>query len=236
MKQTLDVIAFDADDTLWHNETLYHAMGAEFKRLMARYRNEDGLEEQLYQTEVRNIHAFGYGIKSFVLSMIETAVTVTAGEVSGADVGRLVAMAKENLTAPVQLLDHVEETVARLAGKFTLMIITKGDLLDQHSKVTRSGLADYFAFVEVVNEKDAGNYRRILDRYRINPERFMMVGNSLKSDVLPVAALGGHAVHIPYEITWAHEAVPDHAAAEASYHELAHIGQLPALVERLTGG
>jgi putative hydrolase of the HAD superfamily len=228
-----DIIAFDADDTLWHNERLYVDAQARFAQLLSRYHKPEWINERLYQTESQNIQHFGYGIKAFALSMIETAVELTEGRLSGQDVQFLINLAKEMISAKVQLLDHVSETIPQLAANYQLMVITKGDLLDQESKITRSGLGNYFQHIEVVSQKTRETYERIMKKYSIAPERFLMIGNSLKSDIWPILELGGNAVYIPYETTWLHEAADSPAEDQARYYSLQHMGQLPALIERL---
>ncbi len=233
MTVMIEVIAFDADDTLWHNETLYSAAQVRFQELLAPYGPDDGVLDELYKTEMANLPHFGYGIKSFTLSMIETAIRVSGGEISSSEIHAIVEIAKEMKQAPVQLLDHVDEVIHTLAESYRLMLITKGDLLDQQRKIDRSGLAPYFSRVEVVTDKTDEVYREMLEKHGILPEQFVMVGNSLRSDILPVVSLGAHAVHIPYHLTWAHEAVPAQPGDAQRYVELAHIGLLPEFVGRL---
>lgn len=228
-----DVIAFDADDTLWHNERLYTGAQARFAQLLSQYHDPEWIAERLFQTETQNIVHFGYGIKAFALSMIETAVVLTEGRVSGQDVQAVINLAKEMLSAEIELLDLVDETIARLSTIYPLMVITKGDLLDQESKIRRSGLGAYFRYVEVVSDKTSAAYGRVLQRHAIEPSRFLMVGNSLRSDVLPVLELGGNAIHIPYETTWAHEAAAPPPLGQPGYYALESIGELPELLERL---
>ena len=229
----IDVIAFDADDTLWHSETLYADAQTRFRELLVAYGGDHEVLDELYQTEMANLPCFGYGIKSFALSMIETAIRVSGGEIPAGKIQVIIDVAKEMKQAPVSLLDHVEQVIRVLSGTHRLMLITKGDLLDQERKVAYSGLAPYFESVEVVTEKTADVYRTLLAKHRIAPERFVMIGNSLRSDVLPVVSLGAHAVYIPYHITWAHETVPMHSEEGEGYVELEHIGLLPELVGRL---
>jgi putative hydrolase of the HAD superfamily len=229
----IDIIGFDADDTLWYSETLYARAQGQFETLLSRYSQGDGVLQALYETEMRNLPLYGYGIKSFALSMIETAVRLTDGSMKGADVLAILHIAREMLEAPVELLDGVAEVIPALAGRCTLMLITKGDLQDQEIKLRRSGLASHFSLVEIVYDKSVEIYRSLLEGHGIPPERFLMVGNSLRSDVLPVVELGGHAVHIPFDITWQHEQVAMPDAMLARYSELAHIGLLPPVVERL---
>lgn len=229
----LDLIAFDADDTLWHSEQLYVATQRKVERLLTESYGLDGLAQALYRTEMRNLPLYGFGIKAFALSTIETAVRLTGGRIRGDEVGQIVAWAQEMLEAEVELLDHVQATVARLSRSHTLLVVTKGDLLDQERKLARSGIADYFAGIEVLPDKDQKRYRALLGRHGIDARRFLMVGNSLRSDVLPVVALGGQAVYIPATVTWAHEAVDAPGPEVGGYHHLAHMGLLPALIEQL---
>jgi len=227
-----DVIAFDADDTLWHNMALYESTQNNLALLLADYIDADALDKKLFATETLNIRYFGYGIKSFTLSMIETAVEITNGNIQGDIILKILGFAKDMLTAPVQLIDHVPDVLAQVAASYELMIITKGDLLDQQGKVDRSGLAGYFSKIEVVSEKNPETYARILQAHRIDPRRFLMAGNSLKSDVLPVMAIGGTAVHIPHALTWAHEEVKIEPGIGIKHIELEHIGLLPAWLEK----
>lgn len=226
-----DFIAFDADDTLWHNEIIYSLTQDKLKQLLSTYRNTDTLEDDLYAVERRNLHYFGYGIKSFTLSMIETAIELTDGQVQGRDIKKIITFAREMLETPTQLLEQVEETIATLSKTHNLMIITKGDLFDQETKIAQSGLTNYFTHIEIVSEKTPDIYKALLDKYGIAPQRFLMVGNSLRSDVLPVVEIGGQAVHIPYHITWQHEATSNES--QADYFELKHIGLLPDFIQTL---
>ncbi len=226
-------IAFDADDTLWHNETLYATAQDTFKQYLARYADANTVMQHLYDKEMQNLKYYGYGIKSHTLSMIETAIELSAGEIQGTEIQKIIDIAKDMLTSDVDLLPHTEETLDILAQDHQLMVITKGDLLDQQSKLMRSGIRSYFHYVEVVSHKTPETYAHILAKHEIAPERFLMVGNSLKSDVLPVLELGSHAVYIPYHITWAHETV-EHQPEQNGYYRLEHLGQLPNLIERLT--
>lgn len=227
-----DIIAFDADDTLWENERNYRRTEQIFKDLLTPYHEPAWIEERLFQTEMRNMQHFGYGIKPFGLSMIETAVELTEGRVSGTEIQVILDAVKGMLTAPIELLPHVAETIPLLAGQAPLMLITKGDLLDQESKVARSGLAQHFRHVEIVSDKTEKHYAGLLARHAIAPERFLMVGNSLRSDILPVLALGGTAVYVPHPLTWAHENGESPLGNER-FFELAHIGLLRELVKKL---
>jgi putative hydrolase of the HAD superfamily len=227
----LDLIAFDADDTLWHTEHLYSDAQDRFAQLLAPYGVAEPIEHKLFAIESANLRYFGFGIKSFALSMIETAIALTAGQISGHDIQRVIDLAKEMLSADVQLLEHAEEVIARLAQDFPLMIITKGDLLDQESKIERSGLGRHFKHIEIVSDKTRDSYAALLARHNLRPAGFLMVGNSLRSDVLPVLAIGARAVHIPYRLTWAHEHVTPEELNGANYAELEHLGQLVELIQ-----
>ena len=226
------VVGLDGDDTLWHNESIFAATHDRFRAMVERYAPGAGIDERLLATERRNLELFGYGVKGFGLSLIETAITVTDGRIGAHDVARIVDWTKDMLRHPVDLLDGAAETVADLATCYRLVLITKGDFFHQESKVARSGLAEHFDVVEIVAEKDAASYRRVLARAGVDPATFVMVGNSLRSDVLPVLDIGGRAVHIPYQLTWAHEQVVDHDTEGRRYTELRDIRELPALLAR----
>ncbi len=222
-------IALDADDTLWHNETLFADAQQRFRDKMSRYAAADRVDEVLYKAEMRNLSYFGYGIKGFTFSLIETAVELSEGRILGKEIQWIIDMAKEMIKASVVLLDGVDEVINRIAPHVSLMLVTKGDLMDQENKLARSGLANHFKAVEIVSDKTATTYSAIMTRYGIAPESFLMVGNSLRSDVLPVIEAGGHAVYIPYALIWAHEThveVGDH-----DYTEMASIRELPAYLE-----
>ena len=230
-----DVIGFDADDTLWHNERLFATAQESFQALLAQYHSPDWIAARLYEAEVRNLPHFGYGVKAFALSMVETAVELTEGRISGRDIQAVVDIAKEMLAAEVELLDHAAETVSRLAGTYRLLLITKGDLRDQERKVRKSGLEPHFAEVEIISEKDTSIYRRLLARHGIAPEEFVMVGNSLKSDILPVLDLGGSGVYVPYRTTWEAERAdpPSEAAAGGRFFTIPNLHALPPLLEKI---
>jgi putative hydrolase of the HAD superfamily len=232
-KQTFDMIAFDADDTLWHNETLFHLTHEKFENLLSEYHTAAWIKEKLYQTEIRNLKYFGYGIKGFTLSMIETAIELTESRVTGKEIQRIIDFAREMVKAPVELLEHVEATIASLTEKYPLMLITKGDLFDQESKIARSGLCDYFKHIEILSTKNVDMYREVLKKYNLDAQRFLMIGNSLKSDVLPVLEIGGQGVFVPYHLCWEHEKVEDSQLEEKHYHQLEHIGLLPGLIKYL---
>jgi len=193
-----DMIAFDADDTLWHNETLFTLTQSSFRDLLAPYLLRPWTGEELYATELRNLQHFGYGIKGFTLSMIETAIELTSADLPVAVIQQIIGLGKAMLAAPVELLDHVAEVLPALAAAAPLLLLTKGDLFDREAKIARSGLAPHFRHIEIVSDKTPQSYSALLAKYAVPPERFLMVGNSLRSDIVPVIALGGRAVHIPY--------------------------------------
>ena len=230
----LDVIAFDADDTLWHTEHLYSDAKHKLAVVLGRYIDATTLEADLDEIEVGNIGVYGYGVKSFTLSMIEAAVKLTDGQIMGTEILEIVDLARGMLSADVELLEHVHDTVHALAADHRLMVITKGDASEQMPKLARSGLLDAFPYVEVVGSKTEDVYRRLLAKHRLAPEHFLMVGNSLKSDILPVLALGGYAVYVPSDVLWSHEWVDAPPADNDRYFELTDIGQLPELIEELT--
>ncbi len=227
-----DVVALDADDTLWHNEGLYVETRSRLQELLSAYVDEELVAERLHETEMRNLSRYGYGIKSFTLSMIESAIELTGGQIAAPEIAEILHLGKAMLGVEVMLLDHVPETVRALSERYELMVITKGDLLDQETKLERSGIAEYFRRVEVVSHKRPEVYARLLKKHGIAPERFVMAGNSLRSDVLPVVEIGGHAVHVPYAITWEHEHVEEPGGG---YHRVDHLRELPALLEQIGG-
>ncbi len=227
------IVAFDADDTLWHNERLYVRAQEQLKTLLSNYVADEQMDERLYQTEMRNLDHFGYGIKAFALSMIETAIELTGGRISAADIRQIIDNARDMMVADVELLDHVEEALGVLATDHALMLITKGDLRDQERKIAHSGLAQHFRYVEIVSDKARDNYSALLKRLAVAPADFLMVGNSLRSDILPVLELGGTAVYVPQELTWVHESGELPPASQPGFHQVEHLGQLPALVARL---
>jgi putative hydrolase of the HAD superfamily len=203
------VIAFDADDTLWRNEDIFIHAQDEFINLLLPYHDETYIRSHLGDVQIQNLEHFGYGIKGFTLSMIETAIELTEGRISGNEIHKIIQLAKCMLASPVELLPNVENVLSKLEGKARLFVITKGDLLDQESKLARSGIAEYFEAIEIVSDKTSDAYQQILQRHNISTEHFLMVGNSLKSDILPVLDLGAQALHVPYHSTWDHEKVTD---------------------------
>ncbi len=208
----IEVIALDGDDTLWHSEQLFVDTQSAFRELLAPYvdLDDDALDTRLEEVERRNLPTFGYGVKAYTLSLLETAIEVTSGAIPSQHLQSVLDLGKVLLDHPVQLLDGVAEAVDALTDRYRVMVLTKGDLLHQESKVARSGLAELLWQVEIVSEKDEATYRRVLDRWSIEPSTFVMVGNSVRSDVLPALAVGANAVHVPYHVTWVLEQVePD---------------------------
>jgi len=229
-----DLIAFDADDTLWHNERLYEQIQIKLADLLIDYADRETVVQRLYDTEMANLEYYGYGIKSFTLSMIETAVELCNGKITGPQIRQIIDFKKEMLPPGVELLDQVAKTIGTLSRSYSLMVLTKGDLRDQQWKLSHSGIGDHFEYVEIVSEKSEQVYAALLQKYDITAPRFLMVGNSLRSDILPIVALGGRAVHIPYHITWQHETVDTPHLDQNGYYELDHIGQLPELLNSLS--
>ncbi len=230
----IKTIAFDADDTLWINETIFTSTREKIERIISAYETTKPLEDTLYETEIKNLKIFGYGIKGFILSTIETCIEITDGRISSEEIHQIVELGKEMLKHPVQILPYVENTLKTLKSNFQLMIITKGDLFDQESKIARSGLADYFNFIEVVSEKKPKNYRDTLRKYGIDTKEFLMIGNSLKSDILPISEIGGKAIHIPFHTTWEFEKVATAITVKQNYETLSSMKNLVKLIEQIT--
>ena len=201
------LVGFDGDDTLWHSEGYFRAAHAEFEAIVGNYVDlaDAGLHERLLETERRNIKLFGYGAKGMTLSMVETAIALTGQRIGAADIHRIVELGKAILAHPVELLPGIRAAVEAVARERPVVLVTKGDLFHQEAKVRACGLADLFQRIEIVSEKDAGTYARVLAEFSLEPGRFAMVGNSLRSDIEPVLRLGGWGVHMPYHVTWAHE-------------------------------
>ena len=224
------VIAFDGDDTLWRNEDLFTLSQARYRALLAAHADLEvqDLDERLAATERRNLATYGYGVKGFTLSMIETAIEITQGAIPATDIAVILRLGQAMLAHPTEVLDGVREVLATLKARdHELWLITKGDLFDQESKIARSGLEPFFTRIEIVSEKDQATYRRILRRAGVDAGEFAMVGNTVRSDILPVLALGARAFHVPYHTTWAHEAAPA-PEGHAGFVVLDRIGDLPA--------
>lgn len=231
-----DVIAFDGDDTLWHNESLYQMGRRRFEALLAKYGVTEIDERRVDEIEIRNLPYYGYGAMSFVLSLIEAAIELTGGAMTSTDIQDLLMLGKEMLSTAVELFEGVAETLAILAQQRSLVLITKGDLQHQQSKVTNSGIQGFFKQVEIVSDKTPAVYQGILARLGVPAERFLMVGNSMRSDILPVLALGGWAVHVPHHLTWSHEAVEPPDGPLDRFYEIERLDQLPELLSLLEAG
>ena len=230
--RAIEMIAFDADDTLWHNEAYFRRGEERFCELLAPWARADHLSERLYETERRNLARFGYGAKGFTLSLIETALDVTEHRVPGSVIAEIVQLGKEILDQPVEVVDGAADTIHALAPHYRMIVVTKGDLLHQESKAARSGLADHFELVEIVSEKDCTTYARALRKVGVDPARTCMVGNSVRSDVLPMLALGGFAVHVPYPVTWAMEEADGPEPGHPRFARVDTLGDLPSVVAR----
>lgn len=205
--KNIKVIGFDADDTLWVNETYFRDAEEKFTTLIEGYETKNKIDQELFRMEIKNLELYGYGIKGFVLSMIESALDLSNNNVSNDTLSKILEIGKDMISHPVELLDDVEDVLKELSKKYRLIVLTKGDLLDQERKLKRSNLLDYFHHVEVLSDKKEQNYQNLLDHLEINVSEFLMVGNSLKSDVLPLVNIGAQAIHVPFHTTWQHEEV-----------------------------
>jgi putative hydrolase of the HAD superfamily len=229
---TLSAIGFDADDTLWQNERFFRLTEKRFAGLLAAHTDAEHLSLRLFEAEKRNLGLYGFGIKGFTLSMIETAIEVTGGRIPAAVIREILDAGRDMLSHPVETLPHVKETLRDLAGCYRLIMITKGDLFDQERKLAQSGLGDFFDAVEIVSDKTAATYERIFTRHADGPDRSMMVGNSLKSDVLPAIEAGGWGIHVPHTLTWAIEHA-EPPVNEPRFRQLEHLGELTGLISQI---
>ena len=234
MSRALTTIGFDADDTLWQNEQFFRLTEKRFAELLADHAAPDHLLERLLEAEKKNLATYGFGIKGFTLSMIETALEVTESRVPASVIGEIVAAGREMLAHPVETLPGVRETLERLSGDYRLVMVTKGDLFDQERKLAASGLGELFAAVEIVSDKSAATYERVFARHGDGAERAMMVGNSLKSDVVPAITAGAWGIFVPHPLTWVLEHV-EPPVANPRFREIATLGDLPALIDGLRG-
>jgi len=224
----IKVIAFDADDTLWVNEPYFQETEEKFCELLAPYLSRHTLSQELFKTEIANLRLYGYGIKGYILSMIEAALLISNNTIGNEAIAKILQYGKELLEKPIELIDGVEETLQALQERFKLVVATKGDLLDQRRKLHNSGLGKYFHHIEVMSDKQERDYLDLVKRLEIAASEFLMIGNSLKSDVLPVLGIGGHAIHIPFHTTWAHERV-DHKVEHANFRDFEKIAQVLSL-------
>ncbi len=230
MYRNIKVIGFDADDTLWVNETYFREAELAFGQLMQKYETINQIDQELFKIEIKNLPIYGYGIKGFVLSMVEAAIKLSNGQVSNKSMKAIIDIGKNMLNKPVELLDGVEEVLKTLSQTHRLILATKGDLLDQERKLEKSGLLKYFHHIEVMSEKKEPDYTKLLSHLDIQPNEFLMVGNSLKSDILPLVALGAHAVHVPFHTTWQHEQVCESTVDNNKYQTLEKISDINAYI------
>jgi putative hydrolase of the HAD superfamily len=226
--QNIKVIGFDADDTLWINETYFRAAEEAAGLLLSHYETPNKIDQELFKMEIKNLPTYGYGVKGFVLSMVELAIELSNGTVSNTVISEMLKIGKDMINKPIELLDGVEETLSTLSRDYRLIVATKGDLLDQERKLEKSGLLKYFHHIEVLSEKQETNYSKLLKHLDIKPEAFLMVGNSLKSDILPLVNIGAKAIHVPFHTTWQHEKV---SKKEANGSEFRTVNSLAEILD-----
>ncbi|MDW5288227.1 HAD family hydrolase [Formosa sp. PL04] len=222
----IKVIGFDADDTLWVNETYFRDAEAEFGKLLSKFETINQIDQELFKMELKNLPIYGYGIKGFVLSMVEMALEISNNTVSNTTIKAILDIGKDMINKPVELLDGVESVLKTLSESYRLIVITKGDLLDQERKLKQSGLLHYFHHIEVVSDKKEANYSNLLNHLDINPTEFLMVGNSLKSDILPLINIKAQAIHVPFHTTWAHEQVTEQETNGKAYKTVQRLTDL----------
>ena len=213
----IKVIGFDADDTLWVNETFFREAEQQFANLLSPFETINKIDQELFKKEMDNLTLYGYGIKGFMLSMIESAIEISNGNISNQSIKQILSIGKDMLNKPVELLDGIEKVIQHLSTKYRLILCTKGDLLDQERKLKKSNLTQYFHHVEVMSEKKKEDYTKVLSHLDIAPREFLMVGNSLKSDILPLIDIGSQAIHIPFHTTWQHEKVDSNKLDSSQY-------------------
>ena len=227
----IKVIGFDADDTLWVNETYFREAEEAFAALLSKYETKNKIDQELYKMEMKNLSTYGYGVKAFVLSMVESALDLSNNNVSNKTIAAILDLGKDMLEKPVDLLDDVELVLKQLAKTHRLILATKGDLLDQEKKLEKSGLIKYFHHIEVLSDKKETDYSKLLKRLDVKPSEFLMIGNSLKSDILPLINLGAQAIHVPFHTTWAHEQVTEQEKEGKLYNTLASIKDVLKLIK-----
>jgi putative hydrolase of the HAD superfamily len=226
----IKVIGFDADDTLWVNETYFRDAELEFAKLMAPYETANKVEQELFKKEMENLPLYGYGIKGFVLSMVEMAVEISNNSMSNETVTKILNIGKDMLDAPVELLDGVEDILKHISQDYKLIVLTKGDLLDQERKLKKSNLTSYFHHIEVMSDKQEVNYSKVLAHLEIAPSEFLMIGNSLKSDILPLVNIGAEAIHIPFHTAWLHEQVSEQETKNKAYKTITSLLELKRIL------
>jgi len=227
--KAIKIIAFDADDTLWVNEPLFQEVEIRFCEIMEDYLSQHHTSQELFKTEMSNLALYGFGVKSFMLSMIETAIRVSEGTISLKAIDKIIELGKVLLNQPIELIDGIKDVLNSLYGKYKLVVATKGDLLDQERKLDKSKLGPFFHHIEIMSDKKESDYLKLLKHLDIEPEAFFMIGNSLKSDILPVLNIGGYAVHIPFHTTWAHEHL-DHEITHDKFFRIENINELHAIL------
>ncbi len=215
--QHIKVIGFDADDTLWVNETYFRDAELEFAKLLAAYETANTIDQELFKMEIKNLPLYGYGVKGFILSMVEMALELSNYSVSNKTILEILNIGKDMINKPVELLEGVEDVLKKLSLNYKLILVTKGDLLDQERKLVKSGLLDYFHHIEVLSDKQEANYSKLLNHLDIKPSEFLMIGNSLKSDILPLINIKAKAIHIPFHTTWLHEQVNENEYKNKDY-------------------
>ncbi|SFO50440.1 putative hydrolase of the HAD superfamily [Algoriphagus ornithinivorans] len=228
----IKVIAFDADDTLWLNEPFFREAEEKFASLLEDFMPEHAIIKELYRTEIENLQLYGYGIKGFMLSMIETAMKISEHKMPISLIDKVIKIGREMLEKPVELLPGVEEVLKSLNGDYRMVLATKGDLLDQERKLKKSGLEKYFHHIEIMSEKKVADFEKLIHHLDVSPSDFVMLGNSLKSDILPVLEIGGHAIHIPFHITWVHEQI-DHEIKHERFAEVENISLAADLIRKM---
>ncbi|PQJ74655.1 HAD family hydrolase [Polaribacter gangjinensis] len=226
MHKNIKVIAFDADDTLWVNETYFREAELAFAKLLAKYETANTIDQELFKTEIRNLELYGYGIKGFVLSMIECALELSNYKINPKVIQDILEIGKQMLNKPIELLDGVEEVLQNLQPNYKIILATKGDLLDQERKLEKSNLAQYFHHIEVMTDKKAADYQKLIKHLDIDSSQFLMIGNSLKSDVLPVLEIGASAIHVPFHTTWIHEEVSESDTSDKNFHTVLNIKEV----------
>ena len=230
ISENIKVIAFDADDTLWVNETYFRDAEHQFAKLLSKYETENKIDQELFKTEIKNLKLYGYGVKGFVLSMVECALELSNFKVNQKTIESILAIGKDMLEKPIELLDGVEEVLKALEGKYKLIVATKGDLLDQERKLEKSNLLKYFHHIEVMSDKKEKDYIKLINHLDIEPSELLMIGNSLKSDVLPLISVGASAIHVPFHTTWVHEEVTEEESSKSDYYTLSNIKEVLSLL------
>lgn len=230
MYKNIKVIAFDADDTLWVNETYFREAEHQFAKLLSGYETENKIDQELFKTEIKNLPIYGYGIKGFMLSMVECALELSNHSINPKLLNDILNIGKEMLEKPIDLLDGVEDALKSLHGNYKLIVATKGDLLDQERKLEKSGLMHYFHHIEVMSDKKEKEYKKLIAHLDIESNELLMIGNSLKSDILPLINIGAAAIHIPFHTTWAHEEVEENEKNSTSYKTINNLKELLSIL------